>query len=138
MRRGWRRAGVTVRLQFAGGVRTSDVAAGPHASPHTLGCYERRGLLAEPERARSGYRAIVLTRYECCASSGGLNNADSPATNSMSCCAAHRWTRLLSGGKDDGLQPDRRMQLRVDELAGMGNALARLNDTCDRPRTEPD
>jgi len=43
----------------AGGVRTSEVAAAAHVNTQTLRYYERRGLLPEPQRTRSGYRAYT-------------------------------------------------------------------------------
>ena|SRR5215217_546060 len=41
------------------GVRTSEVAPQAQVNTQTLRYYERRGLLPEPERTRSGYRAYT-------------------------------------------------------------------------------
>ncbi|HEY1441085.1 MAG TPA: MerR family DNA-binding transcriptional regulator [Mycobacterium sp.] len=38
-------------------MRTSEAAAQAQVNTQTLRYYERRGLLPEPERTRSGYRA---------------------------------------------------------------------------------
>jgi len=40
-------------------VRTSEVAAQAQVNTQTLRYYERRGLLPEPERTNSGYRAYT-------------------------------------------------------------------------------
>jgi len=40
-------------------VRTSEVATQAQVNTHTLRYYERRGLLPEPKRTHSGYRAYT-------------------------------------------------------------------------------
>ena len=40
-------------------MRTSEVAAAAQVNTQTLRYYERRGLLPQPERTRSGYRAYT-------------------------------------------------------------------------------
>jgi DNA-binding transcriptional MerR regulator len=81
-------------------VRTGEVAAQARVNTQTLRYYERRGLLPEPERTRSGYRAYTPD--------------------------AVRVVRFVD------------LQWRIDELAGMRDALGRLVDTCDQPRAERD
>jgi Hg(II)-responsive transcriptional regulator len=120
-------------------VRTSEVAAQARVNAQTLRYYERRGLLPEPERTPSGYRAygadaVRLVRFVKRAQQLGftlndieelLHLADGgPAT----CQAAKSMarTRIVD------------LEQRIDELTGMRDALARLIDTCDQPRAQRD
>ena len=120
-------------------MRTSEVAAQARVNAQTLRYYERRGLLPEPERTPSGYRAygadaVRLVRFVKRAQQLGftlndieelLHLADGgPAT----CQAAKSMarTRIVD------------LEQRIDELTGMRDALARLIDTCDQPRAQRD
>jgi DNA-binding transcriptional MerR regulator len=120
-------------------VRTSEVAARAQVNAQTLRYYERRGLLPEPERTRSGYRAytadaVRVVRFVKRAQLLGFTLDDIEDL-------LH-----LAGGGPDSCQEARTMartriadlQLRIDELSGMRDALARLIDTCDQPRAERD
>ena len=120
-------------------MRTSEVAAQAHVNIQTLRYYERRGLLAEPERSRSGYRAytpdaVRVVRFVKRAqqlgftldyiedllhlSDGGPDSCDEARTMAL--------TRIAD------------LQQRIEELMGMRDALARLVDTCAQPRAERD
>lgn len=123
----------------AGGVRTSEVAAQAQVNTQTLRYYERRGLLPEPERTPSGYRAytpdaVRVVRFVKRAQQLGFTLDD-----------IEEMLHLAEGGPDS-CQEARTMartriadlQLRIDELAGMRDALARLINTCDQPRAERD
>jgi Hg(II)-responsive transcriptional regulator len=118
-------------------VRTSEVAAQAQVNTQTLRYYERRGLLPEPERTRSGYRtytadAVRVVRFVKRAQQLGftldeiedlLHLADGgPA----SCEEARTMARTRIAG----------LQQRISELAGMRDALTQLVDTCDQPRAE--
>jgi MerR family transcriptional regulator, mercuric resistance operon regulatory protein len=118
-------------------VRTSEVAAQAQVNAQTLRYYERRGLLPEPERTRSGYRAytadaVRVVRFVKRAQQLGfalddiedlLHLADGgPA----SCEEARTMARIRIAD----------LQQRINELAGMRDALTQLVDTCDQPRTE--
>jgi DNA-binding transcriptional MerR regulator len=123
----------------SGGVRTSEVAAQAHVNTQTLRYYERRGLLPAPERTRSGYRtytadAVRVVRFVKRAQQLGFTLDD-----------IEDLLQLVEGGPDScdeaGTMARTRvadLQLRIAELAGMRDALARLIDTCDQPRAERD
>jgi Hg(II)-responsive transcriptional regulator len=123
----------------AGGVRTSEVAAQARVNTQTLRYYERRGLLPEPERSRSGYRAytpdaVRVVRFVKRAQQLGFTLGD-----------IEELLHLAEGGPDS-CEEARMMartriadlQQRIEELASMRDALARLVDTCDQPRAERD
>ncbi|MGH3675513.1 MAG: MerR family transcriptional regulator [Mycobacterium sp.] len=118
-------------------MRTSEVAAQAHVNTQTLRYYERRGLLPEPERTKSGYRAytadtVRVVRFVKRAQQLGFTLSD-----------IEELLHLADGGPD-ACEEARTMarariadlQQRIEELAGMRDALARLIDTCDQPRTE--
>jgi Hg(II)-responsive transcriptional regulator len=120
-------------------VRTSEVAAQAQVNTQTLRYYERRGLLPEPERTRSGYRAytpdaVRVVRFVKRAQQLGFTLDDIDdllhlAEGGPDSCGEARTmacTRIAD------------LQHRIEELAGMRDALARLVDTCDRPRAERD
>jgi MerR family transcriptional regulator, mercuric resistance operon regulatory protein len=120
-------------------VRTSEVAAQARVNTQTLRYYERRGLLPEPTRTQSGYRAytpdaVRVVRFVKRAQQLGFTLDDIEDL-------LH-----LSEGGPDSCHDARAMactriadlQQRIDELAGMRDALARLIDTCDQPRAERD
>jgi len=119
------------------GVRTSEVATQAQVNTQTLRYYERRGLLPKPERTRSGYRAytpdaVRLVRFVKRAQQLGFILDD-----------IEDLLHLAQGGPDSC--DDARtmahariadLQLRIDELVGMRDALGRLIDICDQPRAE--
>jgi Hg(II)-responsive transcriptional regulator len=120
-------------------VRTSEVATQAQVNVQTLRYYERRGLLPEPQRTRSGYRAytpdaVRVVRFVKRAQQLGLTLDD-----------IEDLLHLADGGSDS-CQEARAMactriadlQRRIDELAGMRDALTRLVDTCDQPRSKRD
>ena len=118
-------------------MRTSEVASQAQVNTQTLRYYERRGLLREPERTASGYRAytpdaVRVVRFVKRAQQLGftlddiedlLHLADGgPA----SCKEARTMARTRIAD----------LQQRINELAGMRDALTQLVDTCDQPRAE--
>jgi Hg(II)-responsive transcriptional regulator len=120
-------------------VRTSEVAAQARVNTQTLRYYERRGLLPQPERTGSGYRAykpdaVRVVRFVKRAQQLGftLNEIED-------------LLHLAEGGPDscDEARAMARsriadLQRRIDELTDMRDGLARLTETCDKPRTERD
>ena len=123
----------------AGGVRTSEVAAQAHVNTQTLRYYERRGLLPQPERTHSGYRAytaeaVRVVRFVKRAQQLGFtldeieellhlaNGGPAPCEEAKTMAR----TRIAD------------LQHRIEELAGMRDALTRLVETCDHPRAERD
>jgi Hg(II)-responsive transcriptional regulator len=120
-------------------VRTSEVAAQAQVNTQTLRYYERRGLLPEPERTQSGYRAytpdaVRVVRFVKRAQQLGFTLDD-----------IEDLLHLADGGPDscDDARSMARtriidLQQRIDELTGMRDALARLIDTCGQPHAERD
>jgi len=120
-------------------VRTSEVAAQAHVNTQTLRYYERRGLLPEPARTQSGYRAytpdaVRVVRFVKRAQQLGFTLDDIEALLHLSdggpdsCDEARTMARIRIAD----------LQQRIEELANMRDALARLVDTCDQPRAERD
>jgi DNA-binding transcriptional MerR regulator len=118
-------------------VRTSEVAAQAHVNSQTLRYYERRGLLPEPARTSSGYRdygddAVRVVRFVKRAQQLGFTLDDIEdllhlAGGGPDSCEE---ARAMARGRIDDLQ------LRIDELAGMRDALTRLIETCGESRAE--
>jgi len=116
-------------------VRSSEVATKAQVNVQTLRYYERRGLLAEPQRTSSGYRvytpdAVQVVRFVKRAQQLGFTLDD-----------IEDLLHLADGGPDSCQEAKAMarsriadLQRRIDELAGMRDALARLVDTCDQPR----
>jgi len=120
-------------------VRSSEVATKAQVNVQTLRYYERRGLLAEPQRTSSGYRvytpdAVQVVRFVKRAQQLGFTLDD-----------IEDLLHLADGGPDSCQEAKAMarsriadLQRRIDELAGMRDALARLVDTCDQPRRKRD
>jgi len=120
-------------------VRTSEVAAAAHVNTQTLRYYERRGLLPQPQRTHSGYRAytpdaVRVVRFVKRAQQLGFTLDD-----------IEELLHLADGGPvscDEAKTMARAritdLQRRIENLAGMCDALARLVDTCDQPRAQRD
>ena len=116
-------------------MRSSEVATKAQVNVQTLRYYERRGLLAEPQRTSSGYRvytpdAVQVVRFVKRAQQLGFTLDD-----------MEDLLHLADGGPDSCQEAKAMarsriadLQRRIDELAGMRDALARLVDTCDQPR----
>jgi len=116
-------------------VRSSEVATKAQVNVQTLRYYERRGLLAEPQRTSSGYRvytpdAVQVVRFVKRAQQLGFTLDD-----------IEDLLHLADGGPDSCQEAKAMarsriadLQRRIEELAGMRDALARLVDTCDQPR----
>ena len=120
-------------------MRTSEVAAQAHVNTQTLRYYERRGLLPEPERTQSGYRAytadaVRVVRFVKRAQQLGftLDDIEDLLHLAQGGPASCEEARTMAGTRIADLQ------LRIDELTAMRDALARLIDTCDQPRAERD
>jgi Hg(II)-responsive transcriptional regulator len=120
-------------------VRTSEVAQQADVNAQTLRYYERRGLLPEPERSPSGYRAysadaVRLVRFVKRAQTLGFTLDDIEEL-------LH-----LAGGGPASCEEAKTMararitdlEQRIAELVGMRDALTRLVSTCDQPRDQRD
>ncbi|HEX2286445.1 MAG TPA: MerR family DNA-binding protein [Mycobacterium sp.] len=120
-------------------MRTSEVAEQADVNSQTLRYYERRGLLPAPERTASGYRAytadaVRVVRFVKRAQQLGftLNDVEEllhlAGGGPASCDAAKAMARARIT----------ELEQRIEELVSMRDALTRLVDTCDRPRSERD
>jgi DNA-binding transcriptional MerR regulator len=118
-------------------MKTGEVAAQAHVNSQTLRYYERRGLLPKPARTPSGYRdygddAVRVVRFVKRAQQLGFTLGDIEDLLHLawggpdSCDEA----RAMARSRIDDLQ------LRIDELAGMRDALVRLIETCGESRAE--
>lgn len=120
-----------------GGVRTGEVAAQADVNTQTLRYYERRGLLPEPGRTASGYRAyppdaVRIVRFIKQAQRLGFTLDDIEellhlAGGGPNSCES---ARAMAGAQIADLEG------RIAELEGMRSALARLVATCERPRAQ--
>jgi Hg(II)-responsive transcriptional regulator len=118
-------------------VRSSQVAAEAGVNVQTLRYYERRGLLPEPDRLESGYRAygtdaVRVVRFVKSAQQLGFSLEE---INSL--------LELAAGGPDNcdaakTLATEKLVQLeqKITSLRAMRDSLAQLVDTCSRPRAQ--
>lgn len=104
-------------------------------NPQTLRYYERRGLLPEPARSPSGYRAygpqaVLIVRFIKRAQDLGfaLQDVESLLELAQGGPAGCEATLDLATGKIADLDA------RIADLQGMRAALARLVDTCEQQR----
>jgi Hg(II)-responsive transcriptional regulator len=120
-------------------MRSSEVAAQAQVNTQTLRYYERRGLLPEPERTTSGYRAysvdaVRLVRFVKRAQQLGFTLNDIEELLHL----AGGGPASCEGAKSMARSRIADLERRIQELAGMRDALSRLVETCDRPRDERD
>ncbi len=120
-------------------VRTSEVAAEAGVNRQTLRYYERRGLLAEPARSATGYRAyppeaVRRVRFIKRAQELGFSLTE-----------VEILLHLAEGGPDncDGVralasEKTADLEKRIADLLALRAGLARLVATCDRPRAKRD
>lgn len=113
------------------------MAAQAAVGVETLRYYERRGLLAEPNRSVSGYRswppeAVRVVRFVKRAQEVGFTLAD-----------IEELLHLAEGGPEscDAVRETAQQRLadlehRIADLTAMRDALARLAATCDRSPQE--
>ncbi|HEX3545318.1 MAG TPA: MerR family DNA-binding protein [Mycobacterium sp.] len=120
-------------------MRTSEVAAQADVNAQTLRYYERRGLLPEPGRSPSGYRAygadaVRLVRFVKRAQALGFTLSDIEELLHLagggpaSCEEAKAMARTRITDLDQ----------RITELVGMRDALTQLVSTCAQPRDQRD
>lgn len=120
-------------------MRTSEVAAAAGVNAETLRYYERRGLLAEPRRGDSGYRAyapdaVRVVRFVKEAQRLGFTLDEVTSLLELGAggpdsCAA---VREMAGARLAELDG------RIKTLEAMRDSLQRLVATCSRPRAQRD
>lgn len=118
-------------------MRSAEAAQAAGVNVQTLRYYERRGLLAEPDRSGSGYRAytpeaVRVVRFTKTAQGLGFSLEEVGALLE------------LAGGGPRGCDAARRMaedkiaelDAKVAALLAMRDALGRLVGTCELPRRQ--
>jgi len=118
-------------------MRIGEVASQAGVNVETLRYYERRGLLAEPERLGSGYRAyspeaVRIVRFVKQAQQLGFSLAEVGdllrlADSGRASCEA---IRELAGKKLTEIE------LKIMQLQAICAALHQLAETCQPPRTQ--
>jgi DNA-binding transcriptional MerR regulator len=120
-------------------MKTAELAAEAGVNVQTLRYYERRGLLAEPQRLDSGWRrygpdAVRVVRFVKHAQGLGFSLDEIEVL-----------LDLAAGGPDGcdaakSIASEKIAQLnaKIDSLVNMRDSLQRLVDTCARPRFERD
>lgn len=118
-------------------MRSGEIASQAGVNVETLRYYERRGLLPEPERLESGYRAyasdaVRIVRFIKRAQELGFTLAEVEVL-----------LELAAGGPESCEAVQRVAKHRIDELeqkidvlVAMRDSLLRLLATCARPRSE--
>jgi DNA-binding transcriptional MerR regulator len=118
-------------------VRSSQVAAEAGVNVQTLRYYERRGLLAEPDRLDSGYRAygpeaVRVVRFVKRAQQLGFSLEEIEslldlAAGGPDSCEAARALSIETVARLDG---------KIASLTAMRDSLLQLVDTCGERRSE--
>lgn len=116
-------------------MRTSEVAAQARVNPQTLRYYERRGLLPEPERSASGYRAydgqaVRLVRFIKRAQDLGFTLDDVDALLHL----GGGGPESCDGARDLATAKIADLDARIADLQAMRTALVQLVQTCEEPR----
>jgi DNA-binding transcriptional MerR regulator len=120
-------------------MRTSEVAAQARVKPQTLRYYERRGLLPEPERSASGYRAygpqaVRLVRFIKQAQDLGSTLDDVESLLHL----ADGGPESCDGARELAAAKIADLDARIADLQAMRWGLARLVQTCEQPRDRRD
>ncbi|SEB46983.1 DNA-binding transcriptional regulator, MerR family [Amycolatopsis tolypomycina] len=115
-------------------MRTSEVARRAGVNVQTLRYYERRGLVAQPPRSSSGYRAYPSTavrtiRFIKRAQSLGFTLDEIEELLELAVGGPEGCDTVREMAGDRIVDLDR----RIAALTGMRAALARLVDTCEMP-----
>jgi Hg(II)-responsive transcriptional regulator len=118
-------------------MRTGQVAAAAGVNLQTLRYYERRGLLAEPERGTSGYRAypsevVGVVRFIKQAQELGFSLSEVEALLAL----ASGGPESCDAARELAIQKMEDLDRRIASLRGMRTSLQTLVATCARPRAE--
>lgn len=116
-------------------MRTSEVATQARVNPQTLRYYERRGLLPEPERSVSGYRAygpqaVRLVRFIKRAQDLGFTLGDVESLLHL----AYGGPESCDTARELATAKIADLDARIADLQAMRSGLARLVQTCEQPR----
>lgn len=120
-------------------MRTSEVARQAQVNPQTLRYYERRGLLPEPARTGSGYRAysedaVRVVRFVKRAQELGFTLSDIEGLLEL----ADGGPESCDAARAKATDKIADLQRRIADLRLMQESLTRLVDTCEEPRSRRD
>jgi DNA-binding transcriptional MerR regulator len=114
-------------------MRSSEVASRAGVNVQTLRYYERRGILPEPKRSGSGYRAyddqaVRTVRFVKCAQQLGFSLGEIDALLELAAGGPRNCdtARAMAVGKVEQLEA------KIASLAAMRDSLRQLVATCDR------
>lgn len=117
----------------------SEVADAAGVNVQTLRYYERRGLLPEPKRSGSGYRAytrdaVRVVRFTKAAQGLGFSLEEVGALLGLAAGGPRRCDAVRIMAEEKIAQLD----AKVAALLAMKHSLGRLVATCERPRAQRD
>ena len=120
-----------------GGMRTSEVAGWAGVNTQTLRYYERRGLLPEPPRSRSGYRdypvsAVGVLRFVKRAQELGFTLAEVEELLQLAGGGPDRCDRARALAEAHAAS----LEAKIADLRRMRASLGELVATCERPRAD--
>lgn len=118
-------------------MRTGQLASRAGVNPQTLRYYERRGLLPEPERQSSGYRAygdasVSTVRFIKHAQELGFTLAEIETLLELAAGGPESCDAALELARQKVQVLDR----KIAGLQAMRDSLSRLAATCELPRAE--
>ena len=120
-------------------MRTGEVAAEAGVNVQTLRYYERRGLLPEPARRDSGYRAygpeaVRIVRFIKRAQELGFGLREAETLLGLAAGGPESCDAARELAEEKVAELDR----RIADLRAMRDSLQRLSATCARPRDDRD
>jgi DNA-binding transcriptional MerR regulator len=120
-------------------MRTGEVAAEAGVNVQTLRYYERRGLLPEPARRDSGYRAyspeaVRIVRFIKRAQELGFGLREAETLLGLAAGGPETCDAARELAEEKIAELDR----RIGDLRAMRDSLQRLSATCARPRVDRD
>jgi Hg(II)-responsive transcriptional regulator len=120
-------------------MRTGELAAEAGVNVQTLRYYERRGLLPEPARRNSGYRAygpeaVRIVRFVKRAQELGFGLREAETLLGLAAGGPESCDAARELAEEKMAELDR----RIADLRAMRDSLQRLTATCARPRADRD
>ena len=116
-------------------MRSAQVAQAAGVNPQTLRYYQRRGLLAEPDRLDSGYRswddtAVRIVRFVKHAQQLGFSLEEIASLLELADGGPHS----CEGARQLADEKTAHLDAKIATLTAMRDSLRQLADTCSRPR----
>lgn len=120
-------------------MRSAEVASRAGVNVQTLRYYERRGLLAEPDRLASGYRAygpeaVAIVRFAKAAQGLGFSLTEVGALLEL----ASGGPRGCDAARKMATEKIAELDVKIEALVAMRDSLGRLVATCELPRARRD